>query len=154
MAKDRSRSPSPGVTLDGRSVRLAIVVSEYHGEVTEAMLKASLETASRHRAPVTHTLRVPGVYDIPIAVRALLDREDVDAVVTLGAVVRGETDHDQVIVHAVARALLDLEMSRGKPVALGITGPGETLEQARARIDRGVHAVEAALKMVLRLRAL
>lgn len=152
MAKDRSRTASRETPLNGRGIRLGIVVSEYHADVTGAMLAGSRKEAQRHRATVGKVVRVPGVFDVPLAVERLLERKDVDAVVALGAVVQGETDHDQVIVHAVARKLLDLEIDIGKPVALGITGPGQTREQAVARIDRGPHAVMAAVKMVLALR--
>ncbi len=154
MAKDISASrPLPEVA-HGKGIRLAIALSEYHRDITERMLEDAMSSASASGARVTHVVRVPGVYDLPIAVAALLRRADVDAVVTLGAVVQGATDHDQLITHAVAQMLLELSVARRKPVTLGVTGPGQTRAQARARIGRAGYAVQAALRLVHTLRGL
>jgi 6,7-dimethyl-8-ribityllumazine synthase len=92
-------------------------------------------------------VRVPGVFEIPLAVQRLLERSDVDAAVAIGAVIKGETLHDEALMAAVPRALLEVELRAGKPVGLGITGPGMTDEQAAARVDKGAEAVDAALAM-------
>ncbi|HYY47378.1 MAG TPA: 6,7-dimethyl-8-ribityllumazine synthase, partial [Thermoplasmata archaeon] len=90
---------------------------------------------------------VPGVFEIPLAVQRLLERADVDAAVAIGAVIKGETLHDEALMAAAPRALLEVELRAGKPVGLGITGPGMTDEQAAARVDKGAEAVDAALAM-------
>lgn len=152
MAKDLSASRPSAEQVDGKGIRLAVAVSEYHRDITARMLEHAERSASSSGARLTHVVRVPGVYDLPIAVAALLRRSDVDAVVTLGAVVQGSTDHDQVITYAVAQTLLHLSVAKGKPVTLGVTGPGQTRAQAKARIDRAGHAVQAALRLVHTLR--
>jgi len=90
-----------------------------------------------------------------VAVKELLKRDEIDAVVTLGAVIKGETKHDEIVATQTARKLLDLAVEYGKPVTLGIIGHGVTREQATERIEEySTRAVESAVKLVRRLRAL
>ena len=73
--------------------------------------------------------------------------------VTLGAVIKGETGHDEIIAGNVARLIADLSLRFGKPVSLGVTGPSMTIEQAMERIEIiPMRAVDAAIKMVFRMR--
>ncbi|HTT35297.1 MAG TPA: 6,7-dimethyl-8-ribityllumazine synthase [Thermoplasmata archaeon] len=132
-------------------MRIALVASEFNYDVTTMMLERAREEVVFLGATVGPVVRTPGVYDMPLAVRALLDRADVDAVVTLGAVIEGETDHDEVVMQQAARKLLDLSVETGKPVGLGISGPGETRLQAQDRIENGAAAVRAVVKMGSRL---
>jgi 6,7-dimethyl-8-ribityllumazine synthase len=98
---------------------------------------------------------VPGAFDMPLAVEGLLKKRNVDAVVTLGAVIKGDTRHDDIVAENAARLMADLSLKYGKPVALGITGPGMTLEQARERQELvPVRAVNAAVNMAIRMRKL
>jgi len=134
-----------------RAPRLAIVWSRFNEEVTGAMLEEARKEARQRGAHVVREVSVAGAFDIPGAVREVLTWADPDAVVTLGAVVRGETQHDELIAHRVADALLRISSEFGRPVALGITGPGMSWEQATARIPNARMAVAAALDQ---LRAL
>ncbi|MEM2268484.1 MAG: 6,7-dimethyl-8-ribityllumazine synthase, partial [Thermoplasmata archaeon] len=84
--------------------------------------------------------------------KKLLEMKEIDAVVTLGAVIEGETQHDEVIMQNAARKIEDLQVEYGKPVALGISGHGETRLQAQERIEKAREAVHSAVKMVKRLR--
>jgi 6,7-dimethyl-8-ribityllumazine synthase len=95
---------------------------------------------------------VPGSFDMPLAIKTLLQKDDIDAVVTIGCVIEGDTEHDEIVVQNAARKIADLSLDFGKPVALGIAGPGMTRMQAEDRIDYGKNAVEAAVKMVKRLK--
>lgn len=136
-----------------RRVRIAIVVSEFNYDITYLMLQKALDHVKLLNAEVKTVVKVPGSFEIPLAVAKLLEKEDVDGVVTLGAIITGETKHDEVIGHQVARALLDLSIRYSKPVGLGIIGPGATRAQAEERIEEyAVRAVEAVVKMVLALR--
>ncbi len=90
---------------------------------------------------------------MPLIVKAMLKKKSIDAVVTLGAVIKGETGHDKVIAHNTARLLGDLSLKYGKPIALGITGPEMTFEQAKDRIiPVSHHSVNTAISMVKKLR--
>ncbi len=70
----------------------------------------------------------------------------------LGAVIEGETGHDEVVMNQAARKLADLSVEYGKPLGLGISGPGETRLQAQDRIENAAHAVRTVVKMAARLK--
>ncbi|MCI4347455.1 MAG: 6,7-dimethyl-8-ribityllumazine synthase [Thermoplasmata archaeon] len=142
----------PKKTREGNGVRIAIVGSEFNFDITTMMIERAREEIDFLGAEVGPVVKTPGVYDMPIAVRALMERKDVDAVVTLGAVIEGETNHDEVIMNQAARKLTDLTVEYGKPLGLGISGPGETRLQAQDRIENAAAAVRSVVKMVRRLR--
>lgn len=138
----------------GAGVRVAVVASEYNFDVTASMVERAKEEISFLGATLGPVVKTPGVYDIPLAVKVLFARKDVDAVVALGAVIEGETQHDEVVMNQTARKLADLSVEYSKPLGLGITGPGETRLQAQERIENAANAVRAVVKMVQRLRDL
>ena len=100
---------------------------------------------------ITEVIAVPGVFDMPLAIKKLLLKDDIDAVITLGAVIEGSTSHDEIVVQHASRKIADLALEYDKPVALGITGPGMTRLEAHQRVDYAKRAVEAAVKMCKRL---
>jgi 6,7-dimethyl-8-ribityllumazine synthase len=144
----------PKATSEGKGIRVAIVASEYNFDVTLLMLERAKEEVEFLGASLGPVVKTPGVYDMPLAVKVLYGRDDVDAVVALGAVIEGETGHDEVVMNQAARKLTDLSVEYGKPLGLGISGPGETRLQAQDRIENAGNAVRAVVKMVRRLRAL
>lgn len=90
---------------------------------------------------------------MPLAIKKLLGMDEIDAVVTLGTVLKGDTDHDQVVAQHAARKMMDLALEYGKPVTLGVSGPGVTRAEATERIDEyAKRSVESAVKMVRRLK--
>ncbi len=129
----------------GDTVRVAIVQADFHPDVTDAMADWATRRAPKINAEVAHHVHVPGAFDIPLAAQKMAMRDDVDAVVTIGCVIQGETAHDEVITHAVAKQLLEIACQTGKPVALGISGPRMTAVQAEARIVMGRNAMDAAV---------
>ncbi|HKR57318.1 MAG TPA: 6,7-dimethyl-8-ribityllumazine synthase [Candidatus Nitrosopolaris sp.] len=134
-------------------VRLGIIVSEFNKEITFVMLDNAKKQAEKMEALISHICYVPGSFDMPLILKELLRKEDVDAVVTLGTVIRGETKHDEIVAENAARLIADLSVEHGKPVALGITGPGITFEQAMNRAEIvPVRAVISAVEMTDRLR--
>jgi 6,7-dimethyl-8-ribityllumazine synthase len=128
-------------------MRLAIVASRFNQDVVDLMVERAIERARELRLKVSTVVRVPGTFEIPLAVLRLLERSDVDGAVALGAVIQGETKHDEVIMQTAADALMQVSLRTGKPVGLGITGPGMTYKQAKARIDAASRAVDAASSM-------
>ena len=129
-------------------MNIAIVVSEFNSEVTSKMLNIAIEKAKTLEMNVKYTCRVPGVFDMPIVIDTLLRKTEVDAVITLGAVIKGQTKHDELIANTTARALIELSIKHQKPVTLGITGPGMSDRQAYQRIRPvAERAVEAAQKI-------
>ncbi len=128
-------------------MRIAFVVSEFNFDVTMPMLEQAKQHAAFLGATVAREVQVPGVFDMPLAIKKLVQRDDVDAVVALGAVIEGETEHDDIVIQHASRKIADLAVEFGKPVGLGITGPGMSRLQAEARISRAKAAVEAVVKL-------
>ena len=129
------------------------MASEFNEKVTSRMLSVAQEKAKFLKLNVKYTCKVPGAFDMPILVDALLQKKDVDAVVTLGAIIKGKTKHDEVIAHAAANKLSELSVKYQKPVSLGISGPGMQERQAYARIRPvAERAVEAVLKISKELK--
>ena len=136
-------------------IHLAIAVSEFNSEITLRMLDRAKDHAGRVKARISYVLYVPGAFDMPLAIEKLLKKKNVDAVVALGAVIKGDTRHDDIVAENAARLLADLSLKYTKPVALGISGPGMTIDQAKERAEIvPVRAVNAAVNMVIRLRKL
>lgn len=133
-------------------VKLGLAVSEFSWEIVGPMRDFAKRHAEFLGAEITAEVLVPGVLEIPLAAKRLAGRPDIDAVVTLGAVIEGETQHDEVVMQHAVRKLIDLELESGKPIGLGIPGPGVSRVQALERVNEYARrAVEAAVKTAKRL---
>ncbi len=136
-------------------IRIAIIVSEFNSNITFQMLDKAKDHAQKIKADVRYICFAPGSFDMPLLIEELLKKNDVDAAVTLGAVIKGETSHDDIVAENAARLIADLSLKYGKPIGLGITGPDMTLEQAKDRIDIvPLRAVNAAVNMAIRIKKL
>ena len=137
-------------------MNIAIVVSEFNKDVTSRMLSVAQEKAEFMKLKIVHTSTVLGSYDMPVIVDALLKKSDVDGIVTLGAIITGQTKHDEVISHATAKVLSELSVKYQKPVSLGIIGPALQEKHAHARIrpvaERAVEAVERIFDELKRIK--
>lgn len=133
-------------------IKLGFVVSEFHRDITYQMEILGREHAEFLDAKVFRTVYTPGTFDMPLAVKKLLTDGEVDAVVTLGCIIEGGTEHDEVIASQLTRKIMDLSLEYNKPVTLGVSGPGMTRLEAQERVDYAKRAVEAAVKMVKRLK--
>ena len=112
------------------------------------MHKVALEKAKGLKLNVKYECKVPGIFDMPLVIDTLLQKKDIDAIVTLGAVIKGQTKHDEVIADVVAARISELSIKYQKPISLGISGPGMSERQAFARIRPvSERAVEAILKV-------
>jgi 6,7-dimethyl-8-ribityllumazine synthase len=134
------------------TIRIGAVVSDFNYDITMMMLERAKEHAEFLGAEITKVIKVPGVFDMGLAVKKLLARKDIDGVITIGAVIEGETEHDDLVIQHAARKIADLALEYNKPVGLGISGPGMTRLQAEDRIERGKAAVEAVVKLHQRLQ--
>ncbi|MFW6013900.1 MAG: 6,7-dimethyl-8-ribityllumazine synthase [Nanoarchaeota archaeon] len=133
--------------------KIGIVVSDTYKEITSAMLEVAKEHSKFLGADVVRIINVPGSFEVPLAVKTLFEKENVEGVVTLGAVIEGDTDHDTVVAQNAARKIMDLSLEYKKPVGLGISGPKMTRNQALKRIDKfGKSTVEAVVKQIQRLQ--
>jgi 6,7-dimethyl-8-ribityllumazine synthase len=134
------------------TIQLGFVVSEFNRDLTYMMEIEGREHAKFLGAEVAEVIYVPGAYDMPLAIKKLLTEGKVDAVVTIGVVIEGATQHDEIVVQHAARKIIDLSLEYNKPVTLGISGPGMTRLEAHERIDYARRAVESAVKLVQRLQ--
>ncbi|MFB6311409.1 MAG: 6,7-dimethyl-8-ribityllumazine synthase [Salinirussus sp.] len=134
-------------------VRLGLVVAQFdkRGGVTAEMADRAQAAAEQRDAEVIETINVPGSYDTPLAADRLARRDDIDAVAVVGAIVSGDTDHDQVIADAAARGLTEVSLDRDTPVTFGVTGPGMSADEAAARVDYGAQAAESAVDLAKEL---
>ena len=148
----------PARAVDGRGLSLAIAVTRWHTEITDALLASALVTA-RHAGVVEPTVvRVPGAVELPVVAQALAATHD--AVAALGLVLRGGTPHFEYVCDAVTAGLTRVALDSHTPVGNGVL-TCDTEEQARARSglpgsseDKGREAVLAALETAVVLREL
>ena len=150
----RQGKEDEGAIREGsEDIGVAIVVAQFNPEITGVMEKKAIETIktldSRHKT----TIRVAGAFEIPLAAKKLLMDKSVDAVVALGAVVKGDTAHDEVIVKTTARSLQDLSLEFRKPIGLGIIGHDAGYDSAEERAEGYAdRAVKAAVDLARTLR--
>jgi len=128
-------------------IRIGAVVSEFNYDITMAMMERAKEHAQFLGAEIVQIVKVPGVFDMGLPVKKLLEKKNIDGVVAIGAVIEGETEHDDIVIQHASRKIADLSIEYGKPVGLGITGPGMTRLQAEKRIERAKAAVETVVKL-------
>jgi len=129
--------------------RLGMVVSQFNYEITGEMSRKAQERAKEVGAKIVRIIEVPGSFEIPFAVNKLLADKEIDGVITVGTVIKGGTDHDAVIAHAIARKLMELSIEHNKPVSLGISGPNITWQQSEKRVEEyGIRAVDSVVKML------
>lgn len=156
-----SVSRPPDEPLSARGLRFGVVASRFNADIVEHLLAATLaclrELGAEERA--VRVVRVPGAFEIPLAARLLCERGDVDAVVALGAVVKGETSHHLFLGAEVLRALSQVALDTRVPVACGLlTTDSEAQARERARPDspanRGRQAARSAVEMAGLARAL
>lgn len=134
------------------AVKLGFIVAEFNRDLTYMMEIEGEEHAKFLGGEVVDRIYVPGAYDMPLAIKKMLKDNKVDAVVTIGCVIEGSTQHDEIVVQHAARKIIDLSLEFDKPVTLGISGPGMTRLEASERIDYAKRAVESAIKLVSRLK--
>ncbi|MFQ6010990.1 MAG: 6,7-dimethyl-8-ribityllumazine synthase [Nitrososphaerales archaeon] len=136
------------------NIKLGLVVAEFNEKITSVMLTEALQHAKKVGCTITFVCKVPGSFDTPLMVKSLLEKKEVDAVATLGAILKGDTLHDEVIANVLSEKLAELSLRYDKPVSLGISGPGMTWDQGSKRAkEYSRRAIEAAMKMTTRTQA-
>jgi len=138
-------------TLNAEGLKFAIVVSRYNALVTKELLDGALDAIERHGGDPSQQLViwVPGGYEIPLVVKAALDRGGIDGVIALGCVLKGATTNNDHIAGEITKGLATLSLEYNKPVAFGVLTP-DTIEQAleRAGLKMGNKGAEAALAAI------
>ncbi|MDX5349026.1 MAG: 6,7-dimethyl-8-ribityllumazine synthase [Hymenobacteraceae bacterium] len=124
-----------------------IVVAEWNRTITDALCKGAHETLLKHNAKAEHIKRitVPGSFELTFGAQKMAQSDEIDAVICLGVVIKGETRHDEYINHAVAQGLTQVSLKYNKPVIFGLlTTENEAQAQDRAGGKHGNKGVEAA----------
>ena len=134
-----------------KQYKLGMVAAEFNFEITSLMIERAKAEADFLGVEIAKTIMVPGVFEMPLAIKKLCEDPEIDAVITIGAVITGETKHDEVVVAQASRRIMDMSTEYNKPVTFGVTGPGMTELQAMDRIEKGRDVVDAAVKMLKRL---
>jgi 6,7-dimethyl-8-ribityllumazine synthase len=138
-------------TLEAGGRRYALVVSRFNSFITERLLEGATDALVRHGAKETDidVVRVPGAWELPQAAARCAGLDRYDAVVALGAVIRGATPHFEYVAAEASKGIAQVALGAGKPVAFGIL-TCDTIEQAveRAGAKSGNKGADAALSAV------
>ena len=146
--------------LSVRDLRIACVAARFNDFVVEPLLRGALDALGRHGVGEDRieVIRVPGAFEIPLVVRKLASSGRYDALIALGAVIRGDTPHFDYVAGECASGLARVALETGVPVAFGVLTT-DTIEQATDRAggkagNKGADAALAAIEMVALLRKL
>jgi len=141
--------------LDAADLNIAIVVSRFNEDVTRRLLRGAQEALEKHGARDPDVYWVPGSLELPVTALALAEKGSHDAIVCLGAVIRGETFHFEVVAMQAAQGLMQVQLDTGVPIAFGVLTT-EDRDQALARSgpknNKGAEAAETAIEMANLLR--
>ena len=130
-----------------------IVVSDWNTEVTHALYNGCIETLLKHgvNEEDIRTAQVPGSFELPVGAKILAGAKRFDAIICLGCVIKGETQHDEYINHAVATGLTNLSIASGIPCIFGVLTPNDhqqALDRAGGKHgNKGVEAAVTAIRM-------
>ena len=138
-------------SLDARDSRIAIVVSRFNSFVTERLLEGAVDCIHRHGGNDNELtiVRVPGSWEIPLAVQKLANSGRHDGIVALGAVIRGATPHFDYVAAETSKGIAGVSLATGVPIAFGVLTT-DTIEQAveRAGTKSGNKGFDAALSLL------
>ncbi len=135
--------------------KIGIITADWNPEITHSLRDACKATLEAEGIPGEQLFlsSVPGTFELPVAAKILLQKHgDIDAVIAIGCVIKGETTHNEYINHAVATGLTQLSILSGKPCIFGVLTPN-TMEQAKDRAggkhgNKGIEAAVTALRMI------
>jgi len=144
--------------LDATGMRFAIVAARFNSDVTEPLCAGAEKTLRDNGAADVHVAWVPGAFELPLVAKAFAQSGAVDAVVCIGAVIRGETAHFEYVAGECAAGLTRASLDTGVPIAFGVLTV-DNRDQAAARIGgaeghKGEEAAATAIEMVSLLRNL
>ena len=129
-------------------MKIAAVCGSFHKEEIQRMLEYAENEANINGAEISKIIWVPGSMEVPLALNRLLEDNEVDAVIALGIIERGETQHGLVMGQAVTRSIIELQIKFDKSIGLGIIGPGAEKHHIEPRLEPHARsAVNAVIKM-------
>lgn len=139
--------------LIGKGLKVAVVAARFNEFITAKLIEGAEDALLRHglEEDKIELYRVPGAFEIPVVAKALSEKEDIDAVICLGAIIRGATPHFDYVAAEASKGVAQVSMQSGKPVIFGII-TADTLEQAIDRAgtksgNKGYDAATTAIEM-------
>jgi 6,7-dimethyl-8-ribityllumazine synthase len=123
-------------------MKYGIIVSEFNSEITEPLLEECLR-GFKEQGIRPEVVRVPGAWEIPLAAKKYILAKEPQAVVALGAVIKGETDHFRQVCDSSARGLMQVQIETGVPIVFEVL-MADTVKKARARTTKGYSAAKVA----------
>lgn len=143
--------------LNAEGLRFGIIVSRFNGFIAERLLEGALDALTRHGASDSSitVVRVPGSFEIPLVAQKMAERGEFDAVICLGAIIRGATPHFDYVAAETAKGIAQASMKSGIPVIFGVLTT-DTIEQAveRAGTKAGNKGFDAAMTAIETARLL
>lgn len=142
--------------LDGKKLRIGIVQARFNEDITNALTEACLTELMQLgvKAKNVTLVQVPGALEVPLALQALADRADYDALIALGCIIRGETYHFELVANESGAGVTRVSLDHGLPIANAILTV-ENLKQAKARqTEKGADAARVAVEMALLLHSM
>lgn len=155
----RAEAPKAPQIIEGKLVvpegaRFALVAARFNHFIVDRLVEGAIDAIARHGGDLglVSVIRVPGAWEIPTVVGRLASRKSVDAIVALGAVIRGSTPHFDYVASEVSKGVASVSLSSGVPVAFGVLTT-DTIEQAIERAgtksgNKGWEAAMSAIEMV------
>lgn len=147
-----------GGVMNWEDIKVSVVVARWNSMVTDEMRDGAIQALEAKGIPpeAIQVVSCPGSFELPLACKWLVEREETDGVIAIGAVIRGDTPHFDYVCQAVTNGIRELNLQTGKPVSFGVLTT-DTVKQAieRAGQDRGNKGAEAALALcdMLELKA-
>ena len=139
---------------DASQLSVGIVVARFNNDITDTMLQGALETLHEWNVAEKniYVLHVPGSFEIPFGCLWLLTRHKLDAILTIGCIINGETDHDKYLAHATTEGIMRVSLDHHIPISLGVITTNN-LKQAQVRssgkTNKGREAAIAALELAM-----
>tara|TARA_B100000427_G_scaffold329535_1_gene346161 strand:- start:4423 stop:4818 length:396 start_codon:yes stop_codon:yes gene_type:complete len=126
-------------------MRMGVVCGSFHKDEVNRMLDYATDEAESKKWEIAETVWVPGSMESPLALDRLLQREDINGAIVLGIIEKGETDHGMVMGQSVTKAVIELQIKHGKPIGLGIIGPGAEPKHIEPRLEPHARAAVGAV---------
>ncbi len=141
-------------TLEAKDFRFGIIVSRFNSFISDRLLEGAIDTLTRHGAANEQitVVKAPGAFELPLVAKKLADSEKYDALICLGAVIRGGTPHFEYVSSEMTKGIASVSLQAGLPIAFGVLTT-DSVEQAIERAgtkagNKGVEAAMSAIEMV------
>lgn len=147
---ERSVRPADPSELDASELRVALICSRFNADITDRLLDGAKSFLHSHGSRRPVVVWVPGAFELPLTAATLAESGQVDAIVALGCVIKGETSHDQYVAGECASGLMHVNLDTGVPVGFGVLTVNDhqqALDRTEPGNNRGADAAEAAVVM-------